>query len=69
LLANAVSLVCRWRLDKCIRQQAGSYRSSVQIEITVAFAFAVALAVAVLLISYTQSPDTAKRAFGAGHIG
>jgi hypothetical protein len=26
LLANAVGLVGRWRLAKCFRQQAGSYR-------------------------------------------
>jgi hypothetical protein len=26
LLANAVVLLGRWRLEKCLRQQAGSYR-------------------------------------------
>jgi len=80
LLANAVALVCRWRLDKCFRQQAGSYRSLHSASKTNA-AVGPALArgnqhssgtgfsreaVAVAVDLLRDSPDTAKRDLGAG---
>jgi hypothetical protein len=69
LLANAVGLVSRWRLDKCFRQQAGSYRnlhSASETNAAVGPAFARGTSTAVGMVLARGTSTAAGPAFARG---